>query len=95
MKKAFFVIFSLFYSIFAYSQTWIEGSRDNRSHHITLEYTIVTMDDFNRLVQQYKARNGTCNITFTDKLELNRLNYPVLSGTRPVFTDYYFLFARK
>ena len=60
-----------------------------------MEYTVITRENFNRLIQQYKTRSQTCNITFTDKLELNNLIYPVISGTRPVFNGYYYLLARK
>ena len=94
MKRIIFLASLFFCSVFCYSQTWSEkiwtimGVGD-----VTLEYTVITSEQFNRLVQQYKATNSFCRMEYTDVLEIK--NYPVVTGTRPTLTGYYFLLAKK
>ena len=92
MKKTLILIF-VFCSAFCYSQTWIEkvdvihGVGD-----ITQEYTVITKEQFDRLVNQYKATNTSCKFKYIDVLE--EIHYPVISGIRPKFNGYYFLISR-
>lgn len=95
MKKTFSIIFfACTFSI--YSQTWIECL--NPGTHFGVgslihECTVITLQDFNRLVQQHKESSDTCNITYTDKLEITY--YPVISGTRPTFSGRYYILIKE
>jgi len=81
MKKIFVVLF-LFCSIIAYSQTWTEGS--------TGTWTVITKEDWDRLLRQYKEDYGFCHFNYIDVLEMDSRR-KVTSGTRPNFNGYYYL----
>jgi len=96
MKKQFVLIFLIFCSMVCYSQTWVEildpCIPNFGTGAVTKEYTIITREQFNRLVEQYKVTYGSCNFKYTDVVEM--INFPVISGTRPIFNSYYFLLVR-
>ena len=95
MKKYFVLLFFVC-SISVYSQTWVEmlveGDPYFGTGEVTQEYTVLTKEQFDRLVQQYKNKYSNCRMEYTDVLELR--NYPVISGTRPIFNGYYFFLVR-
>jgi hypothetical protein len=74
-----------------YSQTWIE--KIDSGAVTTIEYTIITWEQFNRLIGQYKETNNFCRMEYTDVLLIK--NYLVISGIRPVLTGYYYLLAKS
>ena len=92
MKMIYILLFA-FCSTISYSQTWVEriGSISGGGN-ITLEYTVITKDQFDRLIQQNASTNGFCRINYIDVLEIR--NRPLVSGTRPVLNGFYYLLAR-
>ena len=95
MKKSFILIF-IFCSVICYSQTWVELIQEGDpwfgTGEIIQECTIISSADFTRLTQQYRETYSSCDMTYTDRLELR--NYPVKSGTRPNFSGYYFILIK-
>ncbi|MCL2443266.1 MAG: hypothetical protein FWD13_07350 [Treponema sp.] len=92
--KILFVLVLFICSTICYSQTWVE--RIGIIHgvgDITEELSVITKEQFDRLIQQHSSTNRNCSIIFTNNLELK--SFPVISGTRPVFNGYYYLLSRK
>jgi hypothetical protein len=79
MKKAFAIIF-LLCSLIAYSQTWSEN----------VTWTVITKENYDRLLRQYEEDHGYCIIEYIDILEMVSKR-GVRSGTRPNFNGYYYL----
>ena len=97
MKKLFILIFIFCSAALCYSQTWTErlrvGDQFFRIGEVTHEYTVITKEQFDRLVQQNRSLNTYCQMNYIDVLELRY--YPVISGERPVFDGFYYLIVRK
>jgi len=89
MKNSFVLLF-IFCSVFSYSQTWTVQDNDNRRD---VEYTVITKEQYQRLLRQYEASNEFCIMEYTDILEMPK-SVKVISGTIPSFNGYYYLMAK-
>jgi len=89
MRKIFIFIF-IICSISAHSQTWSETSGFGGRY---TEWTVITRDDWQRLVRQNQEDGSGCDIIYTDNFEI-REGSKVLSGVRPSFNGYYFLYGK-
>jgi hypothetical protein len=87
MKKI-FVVFFLFCSFTAYSQTWTEKALIGAG---TVEYRVITKQEYDRLLNQFIEDEGMCDINYNDAFYIND-NKPI-SGTRPTFNGYYYLYG--
>lgn len=89
MKKI-FVLFFLVSSISAYSQTWREASSFGGRF---IEFTVISSDEWNRLLVQYQEDRFYCEIIYKDSFEIKTV-IDVISGIRPDFNGYYFLYGK-
>jgi len=103
-KKYLFYCLFLFSSIILYSQTWTEKEASGNLR----EVTIITGEDFSRLLKQYEATSrhpfgndfignpygGSIELRYIDALELGA-GLPVIKGTRPRLNGYYCLLIKK
>jgi len=89
MYKRFFLIIiflgGLIFSIF--SQTWQEV--DPTDNTVICEYTVITQQEFNRLLHLNEKRNEFALLEFEDVLEIR--NGKVKSGIRPNLRGYYII----
>jgi len=85
MKK-YFVFILMVCSTILYSQTWTEKEMETR---LERECTIITKEQFNRLLRQYEEDHGACNFYYYDILELGNHNRPEVNG------EHYILIRRK
>ena len=91
MKKI-LVVFFVFVSMTAHSQTWTETSSFGGRH---TEWMVITRDEWHRLKRQREEDEYFVEILYTDAFEMrtggvNR----VISGTRPNFNGYYYLYGK-
>jgi hypothetical protein len=89
MRKVFFVLF-VFCSFCVYSQTWTEKTSYGGRF---IEWTVITREDFSRLSRQNEEDETSCQIIYTDYFEI-RTAREVLTGTRPDFNGYYYLYGK-
>jgi hypothetical protein len=89
MRKIFLVLFG-FCSFCVYSQTWTEKTSFGGRF---IEWTVITREDYSRLVRQNQEDETPCQIIYTDAFEI-RTAREVLTGTRPDFNGYYFLYGK-
>ena len=89
MRKLFVILF-LFCPFYGYSQTWTEPSGFGGRY---TEWSIITRDEWNRILRQYVEDDSRCSIIYTDALKM-RMRNNVLSGTRPPLNGYYFLYGK-
>ena len=85
MKKIFIILF-IVCSFNLYSQTWTEKEIETG---LTRECTVITKEQFERLLRQYEEDHGACRFFYHDILELETVVLPELSGT------YYLLIRRR
>jgi len=91
MKKLFVLAF-LFSSFFAYSQTWTESSSFGGKY---TEWMVITQEEWNRLRKQREEDQYFVEILNTDTFEMKTGGVnEVLSGTRPNFNGYYYLYGK-
>ena len=91
MKK-YFVLLFVFISFSVYSQTWTESSGFGGRY---TEWTIISRDEWNRLRTQREQDNYFVELLFTDAIEMRMGGANnVLSGTRPNFNGYYYLYGK-
>jgi len=84
MKKYLFFLLFLVTGIFAYSQTWtVYGDSD-----WDYEYTIITQEQFNRIVSAQETVAVAVRLDFIDTSE--RRQGRVVSGSRPNITGYFY-----
>ena len=93
MKKAFVCLF-FFCSIVCYSQTWTEVAVVIGNTTLERENTVITREQYNRLLQQYEETYGYVNMSYIDVLEMGS-GSRVLSGRKPVFSGYYYLLIKE
>jgi hypothetical protein len=79
-----------FCSAFGYSQTWTERNDELKCDY---EYTVITKEQYQRLLSQYEVSNDYCLIQFNDILEMENSNR-IISGTKPRLRGYYYLLAK-
>jgi len=93
MKKALMVLLFILCSITVYSQqTWTETSSFGGKY---TEWMVITRDEWTRLRKQREEDGVHAELLYIDSLEMktggvNR----VLSGTRPNFNGYYYLYGK-
>jgi len=88
MKKIFVLLF-IACSVVCYSQTWTE-----RFNKFDNEYTVITKDQYQSLLQENEGKYTYCALSFTDVSD--KSNSPeVLSGTRPKLDGYYYLILKS
>jgi len=87
MKKIFFGLF-IFCSTLCFSQTWVECSSDT-----AYEITIISKEQFDRLLKQNEERYNYAALSYYDVLE--QVSYRVISGTRPKLSGYYYYAIRR
>jgi len=92
MKKIFFFIILVFCSSFAYSQTWTEISGFNKFY---VKWTVISKEQWDRIRLQKIEDNAHVTFLYTDsfEMEIGGIN-SVVSGTRPTFNGYYYLYGR-
>jgi hypothetical protein len=92
MKKACFFCIFLVIGIFVYSQTWTSQRGD-----ITEEYTIITSEQFQRIITAQETIAQAVSFNFFDAAEINRNrnNSRVIRGTRPNLNGYYYMTVRS
>jgi hypothetical protein len=84
MKKVLvLVLLFIFISSFAYSQSWTENGN--------VTWTVITKENWERLISQYEEDYNSCKIDYVDSLEIGTTKRYVTSGTRPNFNGYYYL----
>ena len=92
MKKYFPIMVLFFIAINGvYSQSWtVEGV------YGTEEYTILTKEQFDRIVNAQETIAIAASFSFVDAAEINRNvnNARVIRGTRPNLTGYYYMTVR-
>jgi hypothetical protein len=89
MKNITFLLaFFLFSSLSGYSQTWTENALIGAG---TVEYRVITKQEYERLLNQFIEDGSMCDITYNDVFYIND-NKPI-SGTRPTFDGYYYLYG--
>jgi len=88
MKKMFLIVF-IFCSLAVYSQTWVEPSLIGGDR---IEWTVITQEQYERLLRQYREDNERCNIYYNDTFTLS--GNRVISGTRPNLRGYYYLHGK-
>jgi hypothetical protein len=95
MKKVFICLF-FFCSIVCYSQTWTWTEAVVVIGNTTLERenSVITQEQYNRLLQQYEETYDYVNMAYIDVLEMGS-GPRVLSGRRPVFNGYYYLLIKE
>ena len=90
MKR--FFICLIFCSSICFSQEWTEGDPNT----VIYEYTVITRDQYLRLLEQYKASNDYCLLEYIDALERRPLSSGrVISGTRPTFNGSFFIIISR
>ena len=89
------ILFFIFCSMDSYAQTWTEYVWGDEFIGITVDtFTVITMEQFNRLIEQHKTTNKYCLMKYTDALKIGS-GRRVMSGVRPRFNGYYFLLIQK
>ena len=86
-EKVFVVVF-FFCSLTVFSQTWTERALIAAG---TIEYRIITKQEYERLLDNFKEDGTMCDIHYDDVFYVND-NRPI-SGTRPNFNGYYYLYG--
>jgi len=81
---AFYVFFLLNIQVFA--QTWTTRIDD----HWDCEWKVITLEQWNRLIEQKSVQNEYALMTFIDALEFGE-PARVIKGTRPQLRGYYYL----
>ena len=89
MNKIFLILF-FFSSITAFSQTWVEVDKNGNRR----EATVITLEQFQRLLNQYEETRSYCRLEYIDSLELGSA-FRVSSGNRPSFSGYYFILIKQ
>ncbi|MCL2793053.1 MAG: hypothetical protein FWD87_08165 [Spirochaetaceae bacterium] len=89
MKKL-LLFLTVFCSAICYSQTWEETNPADDS--MSVGYTVITRQEFDRLLRQNEARFEFAILEFEDVLEMQ--NWRVTSGRRPPLSGYYYLIGR-
>lgn len=96
MKKLFSIILFLISSI-AYTQTWTESVGYPTA--TIYEFTVITSEQYQRLLEQYKYSNDYCALKYTDALAIRSgtswTGGQVTSGTLPVLNGYYYVLKTK
>ena len=87
-KKIFMFVFLIFCSLVGYTQTWTEPSLISVGR---IEYRVITQQEYNRLLNQFIEDGAMVDIHFNDVFFIND-NRPI-SGTRPTFNGYYYLYG--
>lgn len=89
MKKIVFVLgLFYFFSLVVYSQTWTEPALIAAGR---IEYRVITKQEYDRLLSQFIEEGSMCDIEYNDVFYIED-NKPI-SGTRPKFNGYYYLYG--
>jgi len=90
MKRVLCILVWLLISTTSYAQTWQvpHGTHNDGVY----EYTVITRQQFERLLRQYEAQYTHAIIQYTDVLEMGEEE--IISGQKPVLNGYYFLLCR-
>ena len=83
----FFLVFTV---ISVYSQTWTETLPNDNS--IRIEFTVLTQEQFNRLLRQNESKQEYALMVFEDVLEMTA--GIVVSGRRPALKGFYYFIAK-
>jgi hypothetical protein len=89
MKYMFTLLF-MFLTVICHSQTWTISDDENRRD---IEYTVITSEQYQRLLRQYLAGSEYCLMEYQDVLEMDN-SRRIISGTRPIFNGYYYLLVK-
>jgi len=84
------MLFSLIVVFSIYPQTWTET--DPTDSTMSVEYTVLTKEQFDRLLRQNEARFEFAWLVYEDVLEMQ--NWRVTSGRKPTFRGFYYLIGR-
>jgi hypothetical protein len=88
-KSVLLVLFAVCLMSAVYAQTWTVRQNDGGEW----EYTVITKEQFQRLLRQYETSREACNVAYTDSLEFSGSGY-VISGQKPKLNGYYYLIAK-
>lgn len=90
MKKLTLVVIALVLSVgTAFAQTWtVYGDSD-----CDFEYTVITREQFERLVKAHETTDPYVRLTFQDKAEMGG-GRRVIKGTKPQLRGYCYLLAK-
>lgn len=90
MKTVFFVgVFLIIFSTVCYSQTW----REREVSGYEREYTVITRDQYDRLLRQYTEDYSVLDLSYYDVLDLSGIR--AISGTKPTLNGYYYLLIKR
>ena len=91
MNKVLFLSFCfLICTNIAFAQTWTIRNDERKCDY---EYTVITKDQFQRLLRQYEASSQYCVMNYVDVLE-RRNEGKIISGQRPNFNGYYYILIK-
>jgi len=92
MKKIVFFYLFLVTGFSVYSQSWTVRGEDG----FTEEYTIITKEQFDRIISAQETVALAAEFHFFDAVEVNRNinNSRVIRGTRPTLNGYYYMTVR-
>jgi len=91
MKILIFIIL-VFCSSFAYSQTWTEISGFGGKH---TEWTVISREQWNRIRLQRVEDSERAELLYIDSFDMEMGKNKVISGTRPSFNGYYYLYGKS
>jgi hypothetical protein len=90
MKRTFFIGIFLFISVLGYSQTWT-----TQAESLDLVFTVITSDQFQRIMQANQTINKAVKLAYFDYLEfINGLRLARTIGSIPNFNGYFYLNVR-
>jgi len=95
MKKLiFFIGLSVFLSFSIFPQTWtVRQNLGGEIGNVDYEYTIITKQQYDRLLSQRTALEEYATVSYIDELEMSNSGR-VIQGTRPKFNGYYYILAK-
>ena len=71
-----------------FAQIWVEVDDDE---YFKYEYIVITEVQFNRLLRQFEAGKTHAMFNFEDALLKKPNPLKIISGSRPIFSGYYYL----
>jgi len=83
-----FLFFFILLSTSLYSQTWQVASDID----VIYEYTVITKQQFDRLLRQYEAQYAYVLLNYFDVLEMGEAE--VISGQIPALNGYYYMLGK-
>jgi hypothetical protein len=94
MKKVVAVFISLIAAVSAFSQTWTVRMADDDVGDVDCKYTIITKQQYERILNSHKINNDYVIIRYLDNLELtSNPQESVISGTSPILRGDFYIYA--